>query len=275
MAKKKLHEITEISPESAAKIEEAKKAGVQLVAHDPNRVQAFLHGHITLGELEGISKESQYQMAKIGYDYLREGKLDQAQKVFEGLRALDPFDAYFLTVLGAIAQEKGDAEQADKLYSRALEINPFSVMALANRGEIRLSQGRVDEAIADLAKALSEDPEGKEPASRRARVLVAMMRDQLEASKADPTKAAREARKALEGSNQTNEKMLKPSGTVTPPPAATTGSAKLKAPLPEKAKPPVVKPPPAKTAQKKPAAATSKPAAKPAAKADPKKPTKR
>ena len=37
-----------------------------------------VYGTFTLGELEGISKESQYQMAKVGFNFLREGKHDQA-----------------------------------------------------------------------------------------------------------------------------------------------------------------------------------------------------
>lgn len=270
MSKKKLHEITEIPQPSPEKLEAAKKAGVELVAHHPDRVQAFLHGHLTLGELEGISKERQYQMAKIGFDYLREGKLEQAKKVFEGLQALDPYDAYFLTALGAIAQETGDFEQADKLYSRALEINPFSVMALANRGEVRLASGRLEDAIGDLAKALQEDPEGKEPASRRARVLVSMMREQLEASQADPAGAARNARKNLE-TESPGATMQKPA--LSPPPAAPAAKpAPAKAPVTKAAAPKGA--PPRAT---RPGAPGSKkaPAAKSAGKAEPKKPPRK
>src|SRR5262245_51773069 len=34
---------------------------------DPRRLEAFLRGRITLADLEGISKQEQYEMAKIGF----------------------------------------------------------------------------------------------------------------------------------------------------------------------------------------------------------------
>jgi len=228
---KKLSDIKEIPVPSKEIQEQAKKLGLSILAHDPNRIEAFVKGHITLGELEGISKESQYQMAKVGFNFMREGKHDQAQKVFEGLQALDPFDAYFHMVLGSIAQEGGDAEKAEKLYTRSLEINPFSPIALAQRGEVRLSKGLYTEALNDLVKAVQEDPEGSEPATRRARVLIQMMREQLEASKADPVRAARDARLQLADAEKVDPPKApppKPAGSVppaapkTPPPAAKT-----------------------------------------------------
>jgi len=293
---KKLSDIKEIPVPSKEIQEQAKKLGLSILAHDPNRIEAFVKGHITLGELEGISKESQYQMAKVGFNFMREGKHDQAQKVFEGLQALDPFDAYFHMVLGSIAQEGGDAEKAEKLYTRSLEINPFSPIALAQRGEVRLSKGLYTEALNDLVKAVQEDPEGSEPATRRARVLIQMMREQLEASKADPVRAARDARLQLADAEKVDPPKApppKPAGSVppaapkTPPPAAKTplpapkpgapakaaAPAKVAAPGPKAAAPaakpgaqPAKKPVATPAAKKpEPAAAAKKPAPKPAA----------
>lgn len=266
-------------------VEQAKKLGISILAHDPNRIEAFVRGHITLGELEGISKDAQYQMAKQGYSFMREGKLDQAKTVFEGLQALDPYDAYFHMVLGTIAQEQGDVEKAEKLYSRSLEINPFSPVALAQRGEIRLGKGQFEDALTDLGKSVQADPEGNEPAARRARVLLQMMKQQLDASKADPAKASRDARMELQAAEAIDPSVKKapiaapktdPKATAAPKAAATAS----KAPVATASKAPVVTNPkaPAATASKAPvatnpkapAATDSKAAAAPKAATDPK-----
>lgn len=266
-------ESTQIPKPSQELIELAEKAGATIVAYSPHRVDMFTRGLITLGELQGINKDAQYKMAKVGFDYMREGKLEPAQKVFEGLQALDPFDAYFHTCLGAISQELGDVERAELLYSRALEINPYSPVALAQRGEIRLSGGRLSEAIEDLSKALKEDPEGKEPATRRARVLLTMVRQTLDAARTDPAKTTRDARKALEEASNKGHSPTQPNPTHKAPPKAAPAPAKKAEPVkgaPPKAGPPGKKPEPTKAAAKKPE--PPKAAAKPAAgkKPDPK-----
>jgi tetratricopeptide (TPR) repeat protein len=163
--------------------------------------------------------------------------------------------------LAAIAEELKEPEKADQLYTRSLEINPFSPVALANRGALRLEAGRFEEAVRDLAAAVREDPEGKEPSTRRARVLLQMLKQTLDAAKADPegtARAAREQLAALEASKggTTSKAPAAKAATTTQAKAATTTQAKAAA-APAKA--------PAKAEP-----------TKPAAKAEPaKKPTKR
>jgi tetratricopeptide (TPR) repeat protein len=139
----------------------------------------FLMGQMTLGDLEGITKQQQYQIAEIGHAYLTSAKLDEAKKVFEGLLALDPFDAYFHMALASIAQQTNDLEEAEKRYTRALEINPFSPTGHANRGEVRVMAGRLEEGAADLVKAVQLDPEMKEPATVRAKATIRVLKEQL------------------------------------------------------------------------------------------------
>lgn len=147
--------------------------------YHPDHVNKFMMGQMTLGDLEGITKQQQYEVAQIGRGYLASGKLDEAKKVFEGLLALDPFDAYFNMALGSIAQQKGELEEAEKRYSRALEINPFSATAYANRGEIRVLTGKLVEGAQDLVRAVQEDPDAKEPATARARATILVLKEQL------------------------------------------------------------------------------------------------
>jgi Flp pilus assembly protein TadD len=119
-------------------------------------------------------------MAKVGYAALLAGKLETAKTVFEGLLALDPFDVYFLSALGSVAQQNGNLEEAERRYSRALEINPFSPFALSHRGEVRLMQGRVEDGVDDLLRAIEEDPAGRDPGVQRARATLTILIQQLD-----------------------------------------------------------------------------------------------
>lgn len=156
--------------------------------YPPRLLEAFLQGRITLGDLEGVTKQEQYQMAETGHAYLTQRKLDKAKVVFEGLLALDPFDAYFNMALASIAQQEERYEDALQLYARALEINPFSPTAYANRGEIHVMQGNLHVGVEDLVKALELDPKMKEPATERARSTLMVLREQLAGLDADDLK---------------------------------------------------------------------------------------
>lgn len=146
------------------------------VPYTPERFAAFLEGRITLADLEGVPKEVQYEIAKMGHRYLEEGQLTKAETVYVGLLALDPFDAYFHSVVGSIKHRRGDLERARKHYDRSLELNPYAVDALANRGELNIGQHRYAEALHDLTRAVDLDTEDT-PASQRARVLIKVILD--------------------------------------------------------------------------------------------------
>ncbi len=159
----------------------AREAGATVTAWSPEQTKRFLTGDLTLGDLEGISKEEQYEMAQRGFALFEEGRLDRARNVFEGLHALDPFDAYFLTALGCIAQREDDLEAADAYFSRALDVNPFAIAARSNRGEVRVLLGRLGEAADDFAKVAELDPDGGHTSARRARAIATVVLSEMEA----------------------------------------------------------------------------------------------
>jgi len=192
------------------------------VAYDRQLLNEFVLGNITLGELEGIGKEVQYQIAERGYKLLNAGKLKEAEKIFKGLITLDPFDSYFHTVLGSIHQRQDMKDEAIEEYSRALKVNPFNPTALANRGEIYFQQGRVLEATQDFQAAIENDPECKEPATLRCRVLSMALAKTIEENKD----------KILESMAKTKKGAAKKA-------AASPTPAKAKAAAPVKPKPAV------------------------------------
>lgn len=159
------------------------KKGEKRVAWDPRRLKQFITGVITLGELEGISKKEQYEMAELGHQALKAGRVEDAHRVFSGLVTLDPRDAYFHLALGSAAQQLENLEEAEAAYSASLEIDPFSPHALANRGEVRMLLGRMVDGAKDLLRALEEDPDCTQEATRRARATISVVMDQLDGAK--------------------------------------------------------------------------------------------
>lgn len=168
---KAMAEITEGPKPSPDYFAAAEQAGARLTAWDPRMVEGFVMGQLTLADLEGIPKKDLYAMAERGHVLLTEGKLAQAKRVFEGLHALDPFDAYFLLLLGSIAQQEGNLDDAEHLYSRALEINPYFVPARAGRGEVRVLKGALLEAVDDFERVAADDPQEVNPATKRAKTI--------------------------------------------------------------------------------------------------------
>lgn len=154
------------------------------VARAPAAVEGFILGQLTLGEMEGIGKDIQYQIAERGYKVLSQGKLDAAKKIFLGLLALDPYDSYFHTAYASSLQREGDYDKAEHHYTLALKYNPFNSAALANRGELKFQSGRVLDAAADLQAAIKNDPKGADPATLRARVLSIAISEVIKENKA-------------------------------------------------------------------------------------------
>lgn len=149
-------------------------------------VKGFLLGDLTLAQLEGLTAENLYAIADLGYDLLEEGKLTEAQKIFEGLNVYNPFDSYFQSALGSIYQKQGKKEDALSRYKSAVELYPEDINSWTNAGELMLSlsgeyhaNGKTDDAVAlfegaigSFRKALELDPQCQTASALRARALV-------------------------------------------------------------------------------------------------------
>lgn len=134
-------------------------------------------GQATLAETVGLSREQLYKIAEQGYRLLNSGKLEEARQIYAGLVAADPYDSVFHCHLGAVLWRMGDIERAFEEYDAALRFNIANVDALAGRGELYLAKGEAKKGIADLRAALENDPEGKRPATVRARALLLSLRN--------------------------------------------------------------------------------------------------
>ncbi len=74
--------------------------------------------------------------------------------------------------LGAAAQKCDDEDTAMRAYARVLEARPDDLQVVVNLAEIYLNTLRIEPAAQLLERALALDPEIKQPAGMRARVLI-------------------------------------------------------------------------------------------------------
>lgn len=156
---------------------EAPKTGSSDATRSEEMNEKLVTGQITLAEYAGIDKRQLYEIAKQAYQLFNSGKLDEAEVIYSGLVAADPFDSVFHCHLGAVHFRKGDMDKAFEEYSASIRLNIANVDALAARGEIYLQRGELKEGIEDLRKALENDPEAKRPSTQRARAILLSLRD--------------------------------------------------------------------------------------------------
>lgn len=150
------------------------------IKFDASQLQNFIQGSINLADLMGIDLASQEKLARMGYSLMNEGKLDDADKIFTGLLALNPRESYFSLAKGAVAQRRQDWINAAAWYTRTIEIEPNNMAAHANRADVYLAQNKLTDAVRDLIEVIRIDPQSQTPTSLRARALLAEVQRQLQ-----------------------------------------------------------------------------------------------
>lgn len=102
---------------------------------------------------------------------LREsGRLDEAEKIFLGVREIAPQSDVPLVALSSIAARRGNFEAALELCDEALRHEPNSLYARVNHAEILLYQKRKKEAETELREIIETDPDS--PHARTAQALL-------------------------------------------------------------------------------------------------------
>jgi predicted Zn-dependent protease len=106
---------------------------------------------------------------------LREaGRLEEAEKIFAGVRELAPRSDVPLVALSSIAARRQNFDEALRLCEEALRLAPESVFARVNRAEILLYQKKRDEAESELKEIIENNPDS--PHARTAQSLLDVMR---------------------------------------------------------------------------------------------------
>lgn len=178
-------EITEEAPEMSREEAEAEmqrffKALEEKVKDVPEeelergveKVKDFVDGRIGWAELMNFTPEMLFHLAEFGFMQFRQGRYQDAERVFKGLTVLDWHNAYYHSVLGSILQRQKRYGEAIAEYTQALELDPRDIVSLTNRGEIFMQHGLLDEASEDFKGAVALDSGGEDRFANRARMLM-------------------------------------------------------------------------------------------------------
>jgi protein O-mannosyl-transferase len=93
----------------------------------------------------------------LGFEYFRQGKYDDARRMFEASIALKPADADALNDLAICWLEAGSLEQASFYAAKALEAYPGHAGAHSTLGEVWLARKEYTKALRYFSKALELD----------------------------------------------------------------------------------------------------------------------
>lgn len=124
------------------------------------RLQKWADGKATLKDVRGYSNEELYSIARLGYFFFYQGKIEEARTVFQGLYAVNPLDPYFAKALGVVEMAAGNAAGAVAAYDVCLKLSPKDSAAYVGRAEVKVAQGQRTGAVEDLRRAAQfVDPE--------------------------------------------------------------------------------------------------------------------
>jgi protein O-GlcNAc transferase len=123
-----------------------------------------------------------------GTDFLRQGRVREAQEQFQRILAVDPRHAEANHGMGLLAQQVGNFEQAVTLIGRAIAVAPRRAAFHANFGAALLALGRAAEAVDSCRRAVKLEPNSPRLQSLLGAALLAAGR---------PEEAAQAQRRAL------------------------------------------------------------------------------
>jgi len=107
-----------------------------------------------------VTKNPQAWMAhsNLGLAFLKEGRLDEAERAFERALTIRPELIEPRLNLALSYQRAGATQRALAIYRDGLEIDPDHASLLNNLGNLYLTLGRGDEAVAAYTRAVASNP---------------------------------------------------------------------------------------------------------------------
>jgi Flp pilus assembly protein TadD len=137
-------------------------------------------GGVSISQMLGLAKQEIEAIAALGFQLYEQGRVVDAESIFNGLIALDSHVYYGYAGLGALALVREKLDDASRWLSRAAELNPLDPTVHANLGEALLRQAKFEEAAQAFQKALTLDAAGTDPGASRARAILIGMRGMLQ-----------------------------------------------------------------------------------------------
>lgn len=126
-----------------------------------------------------ISNAELVEIAEIGSMFLRQGNLEKAKTIFEGLVELDSEIFEIQSCLGAFYTQIREDEKALNHLNKAILINSEIISPYVNRAEVNIRKNKIDEVIADILEAIKLDPNVSNPDANRARTMLLGIFDAL------------------------------------------------------------------------------------------------
>ena len=151
----------------------------------------FFEDKVSLAELKGMSRTDLIRLAEAGHVKFRHGRLEEAEKIFQGLIILDHRNAYFHAMMAAVHQKRERPVEAIMEYTTALQIHARDISSLVNRGEIYLRHKNYRKAAEDFRTAILFDTSGANLWANRARSLVIAIKRSMDADRPSPPRRQR------------------------------------------------------------------------------------
>jgi tetratricopeptide (TPR) repeat protein len=127
-----------------------------------------------LGKYFGMAEKHLNAFAALGLQLYQQGRVKEAETIFQGMLALDHQCPYGDAGLGAVAlaKEPPELEAARAHLERAAALLPEDPAVHANLGETFLRLGLFDEAASEFQKCLAFDPDRENAGANRARAII-------------------------------------------------------------------------------------------------------
>ncbi|MBF0371417.1 MAG: tetratricopeptide repeat protein, partial [Magnetococcales bacterium] len=117
---------------------------------------------------------------ELGQLLIRENRLDEAEKVLQGVLRIDPENVHARTELGRLLMLKKRHDEAEEVLREAMRIDQEDVHARTELGQLLILQKRHDEAEEVLREAMRIDPKNVHARTELGQLL--MQADRLDAA---------------------------------------------------------------------------------------------
>src|SRR6266568_3968155 len=158
-----------VALEQAGRLEDAIAETEKALQLDPKLVLAHVNLIILYGRTGNLEKAEEHYLAAVRlnpnqfpdahYDYavvlMKEGKLDEAERVFRKALEIDPSFADAYNNLGYLFERQGKPAEAIAEYKKAVEHKPSFRQAHFNLGRLLVNQQQYGEGIQELQQTLS------------------------------------------------------------------------------------------------------------------------
>jgi tetratricopeptide (TPR) repeat protein len=127
----------------------------------------------------GVTPEEILEIATIGSIFYKQGNLDKAKIIFEGLDELDSGIFEIQSCLGAFYTRVREDDKALLHLNKAISLNPENVAPYVNRAEVNIRRFNIEEVVTDILTVIRLDPKISDPDANRARTMLLGIYDAL------------------------------------------------------------------------------------------------